>query len=128
MLSKEILRHIVTNTDIQNKDDLLTEFLFNLNEKYSNNKLEYVLSILINPNNAITKDDIDMEYIQNNMDKFIFNNNFYKCSKISLKEINNIKCSITIEYKFIIKGEDKTLKTEETTISFVDYKEVIKKN
>lgn len=128
MLSRQILKHIVTNTCVQNKDDLLTELLFNLNEKYSNYKLEYVLSILINPENAITEKDIDMEYIQNNINQLIYNGNAYNFSEISLKEINNIKCSITIEYKYIKKESTEAPITAETTISFIDYKEVIKKN
>lgn len=128
MLSRQLLKHIVTNTCVKNKDDLLTEFLFNLNETYSNNKLEYILGILINPENAITEKDIDMEYIQNNIEQLIYNGNAYNFSEISLKEINNVKCSITIEYKYIKKDSTETPITAKTTISFIDYKEVIKKN
>lgn len=128
MLSREILRHIVTSVCERNKEDLLVEFLFSLNEKYSNNKLEYVLSILINPESAITEKDIDMEYIQNNIDQFLYNGNDYNFSEISIKEINNVKCSITIEYKYVKKESTEAPITAEITISFIDYKEVIKKN
>lgn len=128
MLSREILRHIVTNVCEQNKEDLLVEFLFSLNEQYCNDNLEYVLSILINPENAITEKDIDMEYIQNNIGQFVYNGDAYNFSEISLKEINNVKCFIIIEYKCVKKDSTEPPITAEIPINFVNYKKVIKKN
>ena len=134
MISSFIIDAILKQAKPENKDNILKTFIEKLGSTYcyTDSKVTHVLEILVNPQSIIDREDIDMDYIINNFNKYLYQSDKLIVKDISLKSIDNIEGLIYISYSYKEKinenRDDVPFSNTTLCISFIDYPELLKKS
>ena len=123
MISKLVLKAVLNQASKDNKDTVLALFLDNLSNNYSYNdtKVNHVLDMLLTDMAIIEEKDIDIDYIKENLGKFIYRYDSYNIKDIKIEAIDNINYAVRISYKYIEKiNEDRDDVTYKDTFVNID--------
>lgn len=134
MISSFIIDAILKQAKPENKDNILKMFIEKLGNDYSYNdsKINHVLELLVNPKVIIEKEHINMDYINKNFTKWLYQPDKIIIKDIAFKSIDNIEGLIYISYSCKEKcneyRDDINFNNTTVSISFIDYPEVLKKS
>lgn len=134
MISEFIIKAILKQAKPDDKDLVLGLFINKLADWYSynDNKVNHVLEMLVNPRSFVELEHVNLEYINDNITKHIYQAEKYNISDITITGIDNIECIVMISYKYVEKiNEDRgdiTPSTGNVSISFIDYPQVLNKS
>lgn len=134
MISESIINTILKSPYAVNKDNVIKELIkhFYITYDYNDNCKSHILEMLVDEKAIITKDNVDVCYVEENINKFIYNSEKYNIKDITVKEIDNIDCVIRFNYKYIEKiNEDRndiTYTDDVVSISYIDFPQVLKKS
>ena len=132
MISKLVLKAVLNQASKDNKDTVLALFLDNLSNNYSYNdgKVNHVLDMLLNNMTIVEEKDIDMDYIKENLDKFLYRYDSYNVKDIKIEAIDNINYAVRVSYKYIEKinedRDDVTYQDSFVTIDIDSFPKVLK--
>lgn len=128
MINKNILKA----ASAENKNIVLTELLNHISERYdyNDNKAGHVIGMLMDFNEVVTVDKFNKEYAEKNLKILMYNEEKYNISNIRATNVDNIECTIHVEFDYIEKvNEDRgdvTPTRSYCDISFVDRPEILK--
>lgn len=98
----------------------------------NDNKVNHALELMLNSSKFVEAEDIDMDYITENINKFIYKADDCNIKDITLASIDNIDCTVQINYKYLKKiNEDRAdigYNDSCVNISFICYPEMLKKS
>lgn len=101
MISDKILDAIIKTASQSNKDYVLKQLVHYFQNRCYNNDVEaHLLELMID--NTIVKhiSDINLDYIKENIDKYIYNYDKYIVKDITIKSIDNISCIVEVRYNY----------------------------
>lgn len=134
MISSFIIDAILKQAKPENKDNILKMFIEKLGNDYPYNdsRVNHVLELLVNPKAMIEKEHINMDYINKNFNKWIYQYDKVIIKDIAFKSIDNIEELVYISYSYKAKlnedRDDIDFTNTTISISFIDYPEVLKKS
>ena len=132
MINKNILEAVLKASAISNKDVVLKELLTHINNNfdYNNEKADHIIGMLMGNENPVTVDRFNKDYIENNLNCLIWNCDKYNIKDIKAISVDNIDCTIRIEYSYIEKiNEDKDYVPYNNSyqdVSFIDHPGILK--
>lgn len=134
MISNKLINAVLKSADVTNIENIIKELIkhFNIVYDYNDNYKNHILEMLVDNKAIITEDDIDVSYVKNNINNFIYKPEKYNIKDVTFKYIDNIECVVAFDYKYIEKinedKEDITYTNGTININYIDYPQVLKKS
>ena len=132
MINKNILQAVLKYSTISDRDVVLKELLNHINNNYDydNKKADYIIGMLMGTEKPVTIDMFNKDYIENNLNLLIWQHDKYNFKDIKAISVDNIDCTIRIEYSYIEKiNEDNnevSYNTYYQDVSFIDNSGILK--
>ena len=132
MINKNILQAVLKASAISNKDVVLKELLTHINNNfdYNNEKADHIIGMLMGTEKPITVDRLNKDYIENNLNLLMWQPDKYNFKDIKAVSVDNIDCTIRIEYSYIEKinedNDEVSYNTYYQDISFIDNPRILK--
>lgn len=133
MINKSIINAVLNSSTKESKDKVLNELLnhISLSYDYNDNKAGHILEMLVDPKAVISFKDINLDYINKNLNLVMYNHDKYNIKNIKVAGIDNIDCTAKIEYEYLEKvNEDRgdvSYTNSYVNISFIDNPDILKK-
>ena len=108
MINKNILYAILKASTTSDKDVVLKELLTHVgnNYDYNDEKAGHIIGMLMGNEKPVTLDRFNKDYIENNLNRLMWNCDKYNIKDIKAVSVDNIDCTIRIEYSYLEKTND----------------------
>lgn len=132
MINPKIFNAVLMAATKETKDLVLKELLKHVdsNYDYNNNKAGHIIDMLIDKNAVITTEKVNLKWVENHQDMLIYQIDKYNIRNISVKSVDNIDCTVRINFEYIEKvnedKEDVSYTPSYSKINFNDYPEILK--
>lgn len=133
MISKSIVNAVLKAAKVEAKDNVIRMLIEHMNNSYDYDdfKGSHVLECLVDNKAIVSNEDINLNYIQENLKIVKYNYEKYLIKDIVIERIDNIECQITINYSYKEKlneeRDDIDYINTYTIISWKDYPKVLNK-
>ena len=133
MINKSVIKAVLGAASEESKDIIINELLnhISLNYDYNDNKAGHILEMLVDSKSIISTKDVNVDYINENLNLVKYNNDKYNIKNIKATNVDNINCTVRIEYDYLEKvNEDRGDVSYTNTyidISFIDNPDILKK-
>lgn len=133
MIDKAIIKAVLNSATKESKDKVLNELLNHISMSYDYNdrKAGHILEMLADNNSIITCEDVNIDYINNNLNLLMYNHEKYNIKNIKLASVDNIDCNIKVTYEYLEKvnedRDDVSYTSSYSNISFIDNPDILKK-
>jgi len=131
MINEDIKKFIINTSNASNKNLVLNELLNHISIYDRNdNRAAHVLAMLVERKAIVSKLDVNLDYIDDNLDILIDNSDKYSIRNIKINYIDNINCIIKIsfEYAKIVEDIDNMFYSSTYTIvNFIEHPDILKK-
>lgn len=110
MINKNILYAVLKVSATDNKNIVLEELLKHVgnNYDYNDEKAGHIIGMLMGNEKPVTVDRFNKDYIENNLNCLLYNYDKYNIKDIKAVSVDNIDCTIRIEFAYLKKiNEDK---------------------
>lgn len=132
MINPKIFNAVLMAATKETKDLVLKELLKHVdnNYDYNNNKAGHIIDMLIDKNTVITTEKVNLKWVENHQDMLIYQIDKYNIRNISVDSVDNIDCTVRINFEYIEKvnedREDVSYTSSYSKINFNDYPEILK--
>lgn len=132
MINPKIFKAVLMAATKETKDLVLKELVKNIgrNYDYNDQKVGHIVDMLVDKDAVITPEKVNLKWVENHLDRLIYNHEKYNIKNISIDYVDNIDCTVYINFRYLEKGnEDKgdvSYTSSYSTISFTDYPEILK--
>lgn len=132
MINPKIFNAVLMAATKETKDLVLKELLKHVdnNYDYNNNKAGHIIDMLIDKNAVITTEKVNLKWVENHQDMLIYQIDKYNIRNISVDSVDNIDCTVRINFEYIEKvnedREDVSYTSSYSKINFNDYPEILK--
>lgn len=132
MINNKIIDLVLKNAPVDNANKIIRELLkhFDNDYDYNDNKKNHILEMLVDSNSIITFDKVDIKYIIEKFNTFMYNGDNYNYRNIKVENVDNIVCTINVSYEYMEKinedRDDIDWSRSTYNISFIDKPEVLK--
>lgn len=132
MINPKIFNAVLIAATKETKDLVLKELLKHVdnNYDYNNNKAGHIIDMLIDKNAVITTAKVNLKWVENHQDMLIYQIDKYNIRNISVDSVDNIDCTVRINFEYIEKvnedREDVSYTSSYSKINFNDYPEILK--
>lgn len=132
MINPKIFKAVLMAATKETKDLVLEALVQHIgnNYDYNDNKVGHIVDMLVDKNAFITPDQVNLKWVENNPKHLIYKADEYNIRNISVDSVDNIDCSIRINFEYLEKinedREDVSYTNSYTNISFIDYPEILK--
>lgn len=132
MINPKIFNAVLMAATKETKDLVLKELLKHVdnNYDYNNNKAGHIIDILVDKNAVITPEKVNLKWVENHQDMLIYQIDKYNIRNISIDSVDNIDCTVRINFEYIEKvnedKEDVSYTSSYSKINFNDYPEILK--
>lgn len=131
MINEKIMDALLKTAKDENKNNIIKVLLHSvsLSYDYNDNKSIHILDMLVDSNSIITKEDINIKYVEDNIKQYVYNYEKYNIKSIKVHSVDNINCTVRIEYEYIEKinedREDISCSKGNISINFIDTPEIL---
>lgn len=132
MINKNILKAVLIAATKETKDAVIVELLNHVsaNYDYNNKKAGHIVGMLMDKSEIVTIDKVNVRWLQNNLDKLLYQSHKYNIKDIRPVVVDNIDCAVKVEFKFIETinedRDDVSYTDSYTWINFADNPEILK--
>lgn len=132
MINPKIFNAVLMAATKETKDLVLKELLKHVdnNYDYNNNKAGHIIEMLVDKNAVITTEKVNFKWVENHQDMLIYQIDKYNIRNISVDSVDNIDCTVRINFEYIEKvnedREDVSYTSSYSKINFNDYPEILK--
>ena len=133
MINQSIIDAILKCATPTAKDLVINTILVHLdkNYDYQDRKASHILEMLVDDKAFKKPEHINMDYVNNNLNKFIYGYEQYNIKDVILEDVDNINCVAIINYKYIEKfnedRDDIEWGSNRICINFIDTPDILKK-
>ena len=133
MINKAIINAVLNSATKESKDKVLNELLnhISLNYDYNDSKGGHILEMLVDPKAVVTIKDVNVDYINENLNLLRYNHEDYNIRNIIVDSVDNIDCNIKITYEYLEKinedRDDVSYTSSYSNINFIDNPDILKK-
>lgn len=132
MINKAIINAVLNSATKESKDRVLNELLNHISLSYdcNDNKAGHILEMLVDPKAVVSTKDVNIDFINKNLNLLIYNNENYNIRNIKVDSVDNIDCNIKITYEYLEKinedRDDVGYTSSYSNINFIDYPDILK--
>ena len=132
MINPKIFNAVLMAATKETKDLVLKELLKHVdnNYDYNNNKAGHIIDMLVDKNAVITTEKVNLKWVENHQDMLIYQIDKYNIRNISVDSVDNIDCTVRINFEYIEKvnedREDVSYTSSYSKINFNDYPKILK--
>ena len=132
MINKNILYAILKASTTRDKDVVLEELLTHVgnNYDYNDEKAGHIIGLSMGNEKHVTLDRFNKDYIENNLNYLLWNYDKYNIKDIKAISVNNIDCTIRIEFAYLEKtnedNDEVSYNTYYQDVSFIDNPRILK--
>ena len=132
MINPKIFNAVLMAATKETKDLVLKVLVEHIGNNYDYNdaKAGHVIEMLVDRTAVITPDKVNLEWIEAHPERLIYQIDKYNIKNISVESIDNIDCTVRVNYEYLEKiNEDRDDVTYTKTygdISFNDYPQILK--
>ena len=132
MINPKIFNAVLMAATKETKDLVLKALVEHIgnNYDYNDSKAGHIVDMLVDKNAIITPEKVNLKWVENHLDRLMYNNEKYNIKNISIDYVDNIDCTVYITFLYLEKdNEDKgdvSYTSSYSTISFTDYPEILK--
>lgn len=133
MISKAIINAVLKSATKENKDKVLNELLNHISMSYDYNDIRasHILEMLVDSNLIITCEDINIDYINKNLNLLMHEHEKYNIKNIKADSVDNIDCNVKVTYEYLEKinedRDDINYASSYSNIDFVNNPDILKK-
>lgn len=131
MISEYVIKYIIGRADRENVNKVVLLLTRNLLARYREDLVNHILDI-ITGKPIVKKEDVDEQYINDNLSKFITNYENLDVIDFKIEAVDNIECDVVCSYrakqKIDLDRDDISYVEYHTYISFISDKKVLKKS
>ena len=132
MINPKIFKAVLMAATKETKDAVLQALVEHIgrNYDYNDQKVGHIVDMLVDKNATITPDKVNLEWVENHLDRLMYNCEKYNIRNISVDSIDNIDCTVRINFEYLEKvnedREDVSYTSSHSDVSFNDYPEILK--
>ena len=132
MINPKIFNAVLMTATKETKDAVLRALVHHIgnNYDYNDEKVGHIVDMLVDASSVITKEMVNLKWIENHLDRLMYNHEKYNIRNISVDSVDNIDCTVRISYEYIEKinedRDDISYTSSYSDISFNDYPEILK--
>ena len=133
MINKSVIKAVLSTASKESKDLIINELLnhISLSYDYNDNKAGHILEMLVDPEAVISAKNINLDYINKNLNLVMYNHDKYNIKNIKVAGVDNIDGTVKFEYEYLEKvNEDRgdvSYTNSYVNISFIDNPDILKK-
>jgi len=133
MINKNIINTLLKAATTESKNAIIKELLnhISLGYDYNDIKAGHILEMLCDSDTVISVKDINVNYINNNLNLVMYNHEKYNIKNICVMDVDNIDCIVKIRFDYLEKinedRDDISYSNGQTNISFIDNPDILKK-
>ena len=103
MINKKIFKAVLMAATKQTKDLVLKELVKNIgrNYDYNDQKVGHIVDMLVDKDAVITPEKVNLKWVENHLDRLIYNHEKYNIKNISIDYVDNIDCTVYITFKYL---------------------------
>lgn len=132
MINPKIFNAVLMAATKETKDLVLKELLKHVdnNYDYNHDKAGHIIDMLVDKNAVITTEKVNLKWVENHQDMLIYQIDKYNIRNISVDSVDNIDCTVRINFEYIEKinedREDVSYTSSYSKINFNDYPKILK--
>lgn len=132
MINPKIFNAVLMAATKETKDAVLKALVHHIGNNYDYNdaKVGHIVEMLVDPKAVVTKDKINLKWVESHPDRLMYQIDKYNIKNISVDSIDNIDCTVRINFEYLEKvNEDRgdvSYISSHSDISFNDYPEILK--
>jgi len=126
MINKNIINTLLKAATTESKNAIIKELLnhISLGYDYNDIKAGHILEMLCDCDTVISVKDINVDYINKNLNLIMYNHEKYNIKNICVMDVDNIDCIVKIRFDYLEKinedRDDVSYSNGQTNISFID--------
>ena len=132
MINPKIFNAVLMAATKETKDLVLKALIEHIgnNYDYNDSKAGHIVDMLVDKNAVITTEKVNLKWVENHQDMLIYQIDKYNIRNISVDSVDNIDCTVRINFEYIEKvnedREDVSYTSSYSKINFNDYPEILK--
>ena len=132
MINPKIFKAVLMSATKETKDAVLQALVEHIgrNYDYNDQKVGHIVDMLVDKNATITPDKVNLKWVQEHLDRLMYQHEKYNIKNISVDSVDNIDCTVRINFQYLEKvNEDRgdvSYTSSHSDVSFNDYPEILK--
>lgn len=116
----------------ETKDNVLKALVEHIgrNYDYNDQKVGHVIDMLIDKNAVVTPEKVNLKWVENHLERLMYQPEKYNIKNISVDSVDNIDCTVKLNFEYLEKVDEDRDDVSYTNfysyISFNDYPEILK--
>ena len=105
MINPKIFNAVLMAATKETKDLVLKELLKHVNNNYDYNdsKVSHIIDMLVDKNAVVTPDKVNLKWVEEHKDMLMYEPDKYNIRNISIDSVDNIDCTVRINFEYIEK-------------------------
>ena len=132
MINPKIFNAVLMAATKETKDLVLKALVEHIgnNYDYNDSKVGHIVDMLVDKNAVITPEKVNLKWVENHLDRLMYQHEKYNIKDISIDSVDNIDCTVRVNFKYLEKvnedREDVSYTSSHSDVSFNDYPEILK--
>ena len=132
MINPKIFKAVLMAATKETKDAVLQALVEHIgrNYDYNDQKVGHIVDMLVDKNAVITPEKVNLKWVENHLDRLMYQHEKYNIKNISVDSVDNIDCIVHINFEYLEKVNknrgDVSYTSSHSDISFNDYPEILK--
>ena len=132
MINPKIFKAVLMAATKETKDAVLQALVEHIgrNYDYNDQKVGHIVDMLVDKNATVTPEKVNLKWVENNLNRLMYQHEKYNIKNISVDSVDNIDCTIRINFQYLEKvNEDRgdvSYTSSHSDVSFNDYPEILK--
>ena len=132
MINPKIFKAVLMTATKETKDAVLQALVEHIgrNYDYNDQKVGHIVDMLVDKNANITPEKVNLKWVQEHLDRLMYQHEKYNIKNISVDSVDNIDCTVRINFEYLEKvNEDRgdvSYTSSHSDVSFGDYPEILK--
>ena len=134
MINPKIFNAVLMASTKEAKDNVLKALVEHIgrNYDYNDQKVGHIVDMLVDKNAVITPDKVNLKWVQEHLDRLMYQHEKYNIKDISVDSVDNIDCTVRINFQYLEKvNEDRgdvSYTSSYSDINFNDHPEILQKS
>ena len=132
MINPKIFKAVLMAATKETKDLVLKALVEHIgnNYDYNDSKVGHIVDMLVDKNAVVTQEKVNLKWVENHLDRLMYNCDKYNIRNIDVDSVDNIDCTVRINFQYLEKiNEDRgdvSYTSSHSDISFNDYPKILK--
>ena len=132
MINPKIFNAVLMASTKETKDNVLKALVEHIgrNYDYNDQKVGHIVDMLVDKDAIVTTEEVNLKWVENNLDRLIYQHEKYNIKNISVDSVDNIDCTVRIKFEYLEKvNEDRgdvSYTSSYSDVSFNDYPQILK--